>query len=82
VGTGPACYSFTMDRPGLPLTLLVLVLVAMPVGLAVFFGLFTFRRMTPLAFRCLRCGAEFQRKPWRRFPAACPACNAKDWSAP
>jgi Zn finger protein HypA/HybF involved in hydrogenase expression len=54
----------------------------MPVGLAVFFGLFTFRRMTPLAFRCLRCGAEFQRKPWRRFPAACPACHAKDWSAP
>ena len=73
-----------MDEPGLPLDILVLVLlvlVVLPVGVALFFGRFAFRRMTPLAFRCLRCGVEFQRKAWLRFPARCPSCRARDWNA-
>ena len=38
------------------------------------------RKITPLAFRCRRCNAEFRRRPYRAFPARCPACGADDWS--
>ncbi len=67
---------------GVSFVTLLLVLVAMPVAVAVFFGLFAFRTMTPLAFRCARCGAEFRRKPWRAMPASCPSCHARDWRTP
>ena len=71
-----------MDKPGLPIDLVILVIVVMPCCLAVFFGLFAFRGMTPLVFRCLRCGGEFRRKPWQRFAERCPLCRASRWNLP
>jgi hypothetical protein len=70
----------SVDSPGLPLGLVVLVVIVMPICVAVFFGLFAFKTMTPLAYRCQRCGHEFRRKPYRRFPAECPHCHARDWN--
>jgi Zn finger protein HypA/HybF involved in hydrogenase expression len=40
------------------------------------------RRTTPLAFRCVQCGAEFRRSPHRHYPRACPRCGARDWASP
>lgn len=71
-----------MDEPGIPWDIMSLVVVVMPVCLALFFGLFTWRRMTPLAFHCSRCGGQFQRRPWKRFPAKCPLCGSRDWNKP
>jgi len=70
-----------MDSPGIPLDLLVLVIIVMPACVAVFFGMFAFRNMTPLVFRCRRCAREFTRKPWLRFPRSCSRCGARDWNA-
>jgi hypothetical protein len=70
-----------VDAPGIPLDILVLVIIVMPVCVVVFFGLFAFRDMTPLAFHCLRCGRDFAQKPHLRFPVACPHCHARDWNA-
>jgi hypothetical protein len=39
-----------------------------------------FRRITPLVFRCQRCGHEFRQPPHRDFPHACPRCGARDWA--
>lgn len=70
-----------MDSPGIPLDLLILVMIGIPACVAVFFGLFAFRNMTPLVFKCRRCDHEFTRKPWRDFPTSCPGCRARDWNA-
>jgi len=59
----------------------VVVLFLIPVGATLFLGALTFRRMAPLIFRCRRCDREFQRAAHRRFPAVCPRCGARDWSA-
>ena len=72
----------SFDAPGIPLGILVLVIIVMPIVVVVFFGLFAFRRMTPLAYHCSRCARDFQRKPHRRFPTRCPLCRARDWNAP
>jgi hypothetical protein len=71
-----------MDSPGPPLGLVVLVIIVLPCTMAVFFGLFAFRNMTALAFRCLQCDAEFRRKPWHRFARRCPSCGSSDWNVP
>lgn len=70
-----------MDARGIPFDVLVLVIIVMPICVAVFFGLFAFRNMTPLVFRCRRCAGEFSRKPWLRFPTSCAICGARDWNA-
>ena len=56
-----------------------MVLIGIPIGVTVAFTALAFRTMTPLAFHCMRCDREFRRKPWKRFPARCPACGADDW---
>jgi len=71
---------FDFDARGLPLSLLVLVLVVIPCGIGAFFGMFAFKGMTPSVFHCGRCGADFQRKAWRRFPRKCTRCGAPDWN--
>jgi len=38
------------------------------------------RRITPLAFRCIRCGAKFQQPPHQDYPHKCPSCRARDWA--
>lgn len=53
---------------------------AVAVAIAAFFGMMTFRRMTPLVFRCRRCGRTFERRAHRRFPDACALCGARDWN--
>lgn len=58
----------------------VLVLIGPPLAVATFFGLMTFRRMTPLVFHCRRCGRDFLRPATRRFPRACRRCGARDWN--
>ena len=68
-----------MDPFGIPWKV-VAVMLAIPVAVSTFFGAMSFRRMTPLAFRCIRCGTEFRQQPYRRYPAACPRCHARDWS--
>jgi hypothetical protein len=60
---------------------LPVVLIALPLALSVFFGLFAFKHLTPLAYHCLRCGADFRKPPHRRFPVRCRACGARDWNA-
>jgi rRNA maturation endonuclease Nob1 len=58
----------------------VVVLLLLPIGVAGFAGAMAFRRMTPLIFRCGRCGRDFERAAHRRFPAVCPRCGARDWN--
>ena len=69
-----------MDRPGIPLDILLLVILVMPVAVALFFGSRAFREMVPLAFHCRRCDRDFQRPAHRRFPRRCPHCHRRDWS--
>jgi DNA-directed RNA polymerase subunit RPC12/RpoP len=38
-------------------------------------------REPPLVFRCARCGHEFTRRAWKRFPTRCTACGAREWNA-
>jgi Zn finger protein HypA/HybF involved in hydrogenase expression len=38
------------------------------------------RRITPLAFTCQRCGAQFRQPPHRDFPRICPQCRGSDWA--
>lgn len=40
-----------------------------------------FRRMTPLAFHCHRCDADFVQAPHLDYPKRCARCKARDWSA-
>jgi Zn finger protein HypA/HybF involved in hydrogenase expression len=61
--------------------LVVVVMVSIPIVVSAFLGAMTFRRMTPLVFRCRRCNRDFQRAAHRAFPAACPLCRARDWNA-
>lgn len=75
-----AVLAYVLDAPGLPLWLLILVLIAVPCFVGLFFGVFAFKGMTPLVFHCHRCGRNFQRKAWRRFPRACARCGARDWN--
>jgi len=61
--------------------LVVIALCLIPVIVSLFAGAMTFRRLTPLVFRCQRCDREFRRPAHRRFPDSCPLCHARDWSS-
>jgi len=54
----------------------VVVLVLLSIG----FTMVEFRKRTPLAFSCRRCGAEFRQPAYHEFPRACPRCRAEDWA--
>jgi hypothetical protein len=69
------------DPTALP-WLAVAALFVLPIAVAAFAGFVTFRKMTPLVYRCRRCRRDFRRAPYHRFPAACPHCSARDWAAP
>jgi hypothetical protein len=64
-----------------PLPILTM-LVVIPLIVTVVLGVVSTRRATPLVFQCRRCGNIFHQPPHHRFPAACPRCHARDWSAP
>jgi hypothetical protein len=68
------------NNRGIPLDLLILVLFVMPISVGVFFGALSFRHIGLDVFHCNRCGGEFRRKAWRRFPSACAQCGARDWN--
>ncbi|HZJ67333.1 MAG TPA: hypothetical protein VFD36_27685 [Kofleriaceae bacterium] len=68
------------DPTGTP-WLLVLAMIAIPIAVGAFLGAMTFRRMTPLVFRCRRCDREFHSPAHRSFPTACPRCRARDWNS-
>jgi len=59
---------------------LVVAVVAVLVLLSMGLTIVEFRKLTPLAFRCHRCGAEFRQPAHREFPRACPRCRAEDWA--
>jgi hypothetical protein len=61
--------------------LVVIGLCLIPIAVALFAGAVTFRRLTPLVFHCRRCGRDFHVRPYRRFPASCPRCQASDWNS-
>lgn len=67
---------------GLPFGVVFLVVLVLPCCLAVLLGLFAWKDRAPLVFRCSRCGGDFQRKSWKRFPRRCSICRARDWNAP
>jgi hypothetical protein len=58
----------------------LVAMIAIPLALAGFFGLFAFRHWPRQLYRCTRCGKEFRRRAHQRFPRACPACGAADWA--
>jgi hypothetical protein len=60
--------------------LVVVGLLLIPVAVAGFFGMASFRKLTPLVFRCRRCGRYFFRAAHRAFPARCARCGAADWN--
>lgn len=66
--------------PGLPIGWLLVALIGVPLVVAGFFGAMTFRRTTPLVFRCAACGRTFERKPWRRWASRCPRCGSAAWN--
>ena len=68
------------DPVGTPWWVVIAILL-LPVCVVALVGALAFRRMTPLVFRCRRCDREFHQPPFRRFPAACPHCHARDWNA-
>lgn len=67
------------DAPGTPLVA-ALALLAIPGALIALATWLEFRRRTPLAYRCRRCGADFFRPPHHPFPRACARCRARDWN--
>lgn len=64
----------------MPPGVLLLMLVVVPVLIAFFLGLFSFKGLTPLVFRCLRCDHRFRRAPHRPFPESCPSCGSPEWN--
>jgi Zn finger protein HypA/HybF involved in hydrogenase expression len=61
-------------------TLIAVVVVALPVLVFALAARRAFHGIAPLVFRCRRCNGEFLRKPYRKFPAACPLCHAHNWN--
>jgi hypothetical protein len=59
---------------------LVIAVVVVLVLLSLGFTIVEFRKHTPLAFRCSRCGVEFRRPAHRAFARQCPRCGAGDWA--
>jgi len=58
----------------------VCAVVASILLLSMGLSLVEWRRVTPLAFRCVRCGEEFRQPPHHDYPRECPRCHARDWS--
>jgi len=58
---------------------IIAALVAVAVGLGVVDARRT-RRLDALPYRCLGCGAEFERPAHHPYPDACPRCGARDWA--
>ena len=58
----------------------LVALIALPIAIATLLGWAAFRKETPLAFTCRRCGAAFRQPPHLDFPAQCPRCGARDWN--
>jgi hypothetical protein len=71
-----------VEKAGLPLDILLLLVVVMPCCVALFFGLFAWRNPTPMLFRCRRCDGDFRAKPWKPFPDHCPFCRTREWNLP
>jgi rubrerythrin len=61
------------------LAIAAIIVVAAIFGMSVGLAIVEFRRVTPLAFRCTKCGTEFRQPPHREFPRECPTCGASDW---
>lgn len=57
-----------------------LLVVGLPLLLALVFGLFAFKGVRPMVYRCVRCGHRFHRPSHRGYPDACPGCGAADWN--
>ena len=72
---------FALHDPTATPWVVVVVLFLLPVCIAVFLGVMAFRRMTPLVYRCRRCDRDFCRAAHRKFPTACPRCQARDWNS-
>ena len=66
---------------GMELFVWLMIFIVIPVGVAVFFGSFAFRRMERLVFHCQRCQQMFHQKAHRPFPKACPRCHATSWNS-
>jgi Zn finger protein HypA/HybF involved in hydrogenase expression len=60
--------------------LAVCAVVAGVLLLSIGLAIVEYRRITPLAFRCTRCGNRFQQAPHRDFPRECPACRSHEWA--
>ncbi len=58
---------------------LVLLLIALPVAVALFFGYFGARRRRNNVYSCLRCGATFRAPSTEPYPRTCPSCESPAW---
>jgi hypothetical protein len=56
------------------------VIVVSIVSLSIGLTIVEFRKLTPLGFRCGRCGLRFTQPPHHDYPQRCPRCHAGDWA--
>jgi hypothetical protein len=63
-----------------PFSTKLLLLIILPSLVIALFGVFAFRAVTPLAYRCRRCGGAFTRPSHRGFPTQCALCRSKAWN--
>jgi len=54
--------------------------IAIVVLVSIAMSIVQFQTLTPLVFRCRKCGGAFCQPPYRRFPRVCPRCHAQDWA--
>jgi hypothetical protein len=59
----------------------LLILFAIPIASAIFFGVVAMRGETPNVYQCARCGHDWRRAPHKPYPDRCPACDSSQWSA-
>ncbi|MBA3460493.1 MAG: hypothetical protein H0T46_11060 [Deltaproteobacteria bacterium] len=55
---------------------IVTVILVISVGLSIV----EFRKITPLAFRCTKCGVQWNQPPHLSSPPECRRCGATDWA--
>jgi lipopolysaccharide biosynthesis regulator YciM len=58
----------------------IVAVIAIPVTVGAILTWAASRALGHNEYRCQRCGAAFRTRSYRRFPAACPACRARDWA--
>jgi hypothetical protein len=58
----------------------IVAVIAIPVVVGAILSWAASRALGWNQYRCQRCGAAFQRRAYRRFPAACPSCGAREWA--